>query len=623
MDSPSSMGEQLLEKVYKIIEDNLENENFTVEELASQVGLSRSMLHRKLVKLTKKSASDLITEKKLALAMELLENDAATASEIAYKLGFSSPSYFNKVFKNHFQISPGEVRKGALIEEPISHIVAIKKNKKPIQKKYIWYLVSLVFILAIIIVGTSIYHALPKSKPIDKSIAILPFDNLSTIQENQYFADGIVEELLNKLSTFKDLKVISRTSSEMFRDKGNKTVPEIAQLLNVNYILEGSVQRLDENVRINIQLIDAKNDNHILSKQYDKKLDEVFQLQSEIAGQIASELSLVINDNEVKSLNQASTKNLQAFEYYQMGRFYSSKRWIDGYEKGNEFYEKAIAEDSLYGLAYAGLADNYHLMSIQGWINTKEGKKKAITLAKKALEIDPHLAGPHAVLGDFYVIDWEWQKGENEYKTAIKLDPNYSTAHQYYAELLSIFGRNDEARTQINKAVELDPFSFVIRFISAVLYFNQEQFDKAYDEIEICLDLKKDHVWAISLAYDIYIFTGRESNALEIDKKYAGQEGNLSADEMDSIFNNEGIYGLTRWHLNHDKYEPDYSSAIFWAMLQDKDKTLYFLEKALDEHHMSLSIYGLQSLWYKFLRPEPRFQALREKMGLSPLPTNQ
>ena len=617
MDSPSSMGKQLLEKVYKIIENNLEKENFTVEELASQVGLSRSMLHRKLVKLTQKSASDIITEKKLARALELLENDEATASEIAYKLGFSSPSYFNKVFKTHFQISPGEVRKGVSIEKRYQHDTHLKKDRNKIW----WYISALVILFIMFILSNSVYHAFFSRTPVEKSIAILPFNNLSTIKENQYFADGIVEELLNKLSTIKELKVISRTSSEMFRNKGNKTVPEIAQLLNVNYILEGSVQRLDDNVRINIQLIDAKNDNHILSKQYDKKLDEVFQLQSEIAGQIASELSLVINDKEVKSLNQTSTKNLQAFEYYQMGRFYSSKRWIEGYEKGNEFYEKAIAEDSLYGLAYGGLADNYHLMSIQGWIDKKEGKKKAITLAKKALEIDPRIAGPHAVLGDFYVIDWEWQKGENEYKTAIQLDPNYSTAYQYYAELLSIFGRDDEARAQINKALELDPFSFIIRFISAVLYFNQEQFDNAYDEIEICLDLKKDHVWAISLAYDIYIFTGRESNALDIDKKFAGQEGNLSADEMDSIFNNEGIYGLTRWHLNHDKYEPDYSSAIFWAMLQEKDKTLYFLEKALDDHHMPLSIYGLQSLWYKFLRPEPRFQALREKMGLPPLPT--
>ena len=174
---------------------------------------------------------------------------------------------------------------------------------------------------------------LVRKRPLEKSIAILPFDNLSPDKENQYFADGIVEDLINKLSTIEELKIISRTSSEMFRNKGGKTVPEIAKLLNVTYILEGTVQRQDDKVRINIQLIDALEDNHILSSQYDRNLNEIFNVQSEIAYKIASELSLVLTEKQKHALKQHPTQNLKAFEYYQMGRFHASKRWIEGYTK--------------------------------------------------------------------------------------------------------------------------------------------------------------------------------------------------------------------------------------------------------------------------------------------------
>jgi TolB-like protein len=542
----------------------------------------------------------------------------ATASEIAYKVGFNSPSYFNKVFKNYFQVSPGDVRKGVApvpsSPEAVQQTLSETVPQKRIHTKWAF------LILALVLPGiaiTGMYFLFHEEKPVEKSIAILPFDNLSSSNENQYFADGIVEDLLNRLSRVDGLKVISRTSSEMFRDKGSKTIPEIAELLGVSYILEGTVQQETNIVRINIQLIDAKKDNHILSKQYDRDLSEVFKIQSEIAGQIASELSFVLTEKQLDALKQDKTRNLKAFEYYQMGRFHSSKRWIEGYTKSIEYYEKAIAEDSDYALAYAGLSDTYHLMALQGWMDFKEGRKKSTELALKALELDPYLAEPHAVLGDFYVYaDRNWEKGEKELLQAIKLNPNFSTAHQYYSELLTTYGRFDKAREHINKALELDPFSFVIRNFSAEYYYNNEQFNEALAENNICLDLANDHPWALNLAFDIYLHMDSIPAALEIAKKFAGQPGQPTAVQIDSIYATEGINGLTRWVIRHTKWEHEYYAAIYYAMLGEKEKTLELLEAAAEANALGISTARLE---YKNLRHHPRFIAIRKKMGLPPL----
>ncbi len=221
MENKSSKDDQFLKKIHLSIEDNLDNERFSVEDLAKCVALSRSMLHRKLVKLTGKSASDLITEKRLIKAKELLENDVATASEISYKVGFNSPSYFNKVFKSYYQVSPGEIRKGA---KSVHHKPSADPNqiiRNTARKKTMRFgLISMIALLSLASAGTAFYYLFRNDKPVEKSIAILPFDNLSSNSEDRYFADGIVEDLLNRISNIEGLKVISRTSSEMFRDKG-------------------------------------------------------------------------------------------------------------------------------------------------------------------------------------------------------------------------------------------------------------------------------------------------------------------------------------------------------------------------------------------------------------------
>lgn len=615
MENQPSMDDQFLNKIYQQIEDNLDNEHYSVADLARHAGLSRSMLHRKLIKLTGKSATFLITEKRLTRAKELLESDVATAAEIAYKVGFSSPSYFNKVFKNYFQVSPGDVRKG-VVKLPLQAPSHYRSVAQHVTRRKISRLNSLILIafLAVVSAGTGMYYLFRKDKPVEKSIAILPFDDLSSDRNSQYLGDGIVEDLLNRISQINGLKVISRTSSEMFRNKGNKSVPDIAETLGVTYILEGTVQREGNHIRINIQLIDAKKDDHILSKKYDRKLDEVFKIQSEISNQIASELSLVLTDQQKNALEQNKTKNLKALEYYQMGRFQSNKRWIEGYNKSIEYYKKAIAEDPEYGLAYAGLADTYHLMALQGWMGKKEGKDRAVELALKALELDPNLAEAHTVLASLYTyVDWNWEKSEKEFLQAIKLNPNYSTAHFYYSCLLCITGRPDKAREHINKAMELDPFSFVMRNYSGRYYYNQGQFKEALTENKLSQDLIKDHEWAIRSDFEIYYHLGMEQEALESFKLYGRLFKHYDPAVAEKVYEKEGLNGLVRVWIK--TWPNTFSEAHLQAMLGEYEKALDILGKLYSDRNIDPVdlIFGYD---FRNLHDNPRYISIMKEMGL-------
>ncbi len=613
------MGDQFLRTVNQIIEDNLDNENFSVEDLAKNAGLSRSMLHRKLIKLTGKSASDFITEKRLIRAKELLENDVATASEIAYRVGFNSPSYFNRLFKKHFKVSPGDVRKGAIVHSNQPYTYQ-KIQSSPGQKVFSLRSVVLITIFAVIIAGVGIYYISREKKPSEKSIAILPFENLSTNAENQFFADGIVEDLLYRLSAISDLKVISRTSSEVFRNKGNKTVPEIAKLLDVNYILEGSVQRMADHVRINIQLIDAPRDNHILLKQYDRDLSEVFMIQSEIADQIASELSLALTKRQADALKQKQTNSLKAFEYMQLGRYHLTKRTPDDLYASVKYLRRAIAEDPDYALAYALLAEAYFISGWHDYIDRQTGRDSAEYLASKALSLDENVGEAHNVLGEIYYdydYDWNYTLAENELKRALSISPNNATTYKLYGELMTVLGNMGKAREFYDKAIQLDPYSYVIRFSSSYAYFREKKYEQALIENKICQGLGKDSPGPIEKEFFIHVITGNRKAALESYKKLGMMTGEWTPEIADSLFHAEGINGLLKWKLKIGNWPYKIEEAHYYALLGEKDKALDLMEQAMEEGY--LVPFNTADPEFENLHSEPRFIAIRGKMGLPPL----
>jgi TolB-like protein/AraC-like DNA-binding protein len=330
MSGEFSFSQVIIRKLTEIIHANLEKENFGVNELAVAAGMSRSSVHRRLKSFTKKSASQFIREVRLQKAMELLQHDMATASEIAYKVGFNSPTYFNTCFHRYFGYPPGEVRKKCLTENevkngqtPIDRVEAKPEfttfepeNVRWIRFRRRQFLgISLMTILVFFL--TLLWHIsflidlkLPIIKtlrPREKTIVIVPFKSLSNNPENQYFAEGVMEDILNNLFKIKQLKIISRTTGEQYRG-GVRAAPEIARELNVNFILEGSVQQEDGKVRIFVQLIDAGNDRHIWSEKYDREIDDIFFSQSSVAKQVADELQAVLISLDIVHIKENTDK---------------------------------------------------------------------------------------------------------------------------------------------------------------------------------------------------------------------------------------------------------------------------------------------------------------------------
>jgi TolB-like protein/AraC-like DNA-binding protein/Tfp pilus assembly protein PilF len=618
MGHQSSMDELFLITINQIIEENLDNEKFSVEELAQKAGLSRSMLHRKLVKFTGKSASDLITITRLTKAKELLENDVATASEIAYQVGFSSPSYFTKVFKNYFQLSPGEIRRGASYssssESTTEHAQKFYRKKMSYRR----LIILLTLILLVIISSGTIYYLTFNKSSFKKSIAILPFDNLSSYKENQYFADGIVEDLLNRLSSIKELIVISRTSSEMFRNKGNKTIPEIAELLGVNYVLEGSIQRQAENVRINIQLIDANSDNHILSKQYNQKISDIFEIQSEIANRIISELSLVLTDEQEKTLIHNQTINLKAFEYGQLGRYHLNRRTKEDLFASVAYFRMAINEDPNYALAYANLAESYYILPWWGHLSKQRGRDSAIYFVRKALELDSQIGEAHAILGGVYdQFDWNYGEASKEFLQAIELNPNYAPTYQYYSELLRSQWKIKEAREVLNKAIELNPYSYMLHMSSFLLYYNEENYQQALREVQFANELVKDNPDAAWIKFKLYYYLKDDSLAIVNYKKYGGLLHLWTPKEVDSVYYIKGSNGLLSFYLSRAKFKREIDKATAYAMAGRDDEALTILESGVKDH--TLRPYATVRPEFKKYYHNPRFIAVRKKMGLPPI----
>src|SRR6266545_1246378 len=297
----------------------------------------------------------------------------------------------------------------------------------------------------------------------EKSIAVLPFDNLSEEKGNAFFAEGVQDEILTRLAKVADLKVISRTSTQHFKSAPDN-LPQIAKQLGVMNILEGSVQKANDQVRVNVQLINALTDAHLWGETYDRKLTDIFAVESEISKTIADTLQAKLTGSEKISIAKVPTANTEAYELYLKGRFFWNKRTGADLKRAIDYFNQAIAKDPNYALAYAGLADSYTLLSVFGAASPADSFPQAKAAAKKALELDDTLAEAHTSLAKVLNrYDFDLERSLKEFERAIQLNPNYATAHQWYSNgPLLAFGQFDRAIAEGKRAVELDPLSLVI-----------------------------------------------------------------------------------------------------------------------------------------------------------------
>jgi len=633
MSTEQSIDQVFIKKVTHLIEDNFENEQFGVKELAKKSGMSRSNLHRKLQIIMGKSASRYIREYRLEKAMLLLKEDIATSSEIAYRVGFGSPSYFSKCFHKFYGFPPSEAKYNKIVtfDSKNNSIDSVSKH----QKSSIFRIVSIsTLVLTSLIVISYLINSYSEgnltsktteSTLRDKSIAVLPCISLSDEKENQYFADGQMDAILNHLTKISELRVISRTTMLGYRES-TMSIPKIAKELGVKYVLELSAQKSDQKVNIIAQLIDADTDRHLWSNNYVRDLTDIFSIQTDIAKRIAKELSAKITPSELDRIEKEPTYNFEAYKLYLKGRFSWHQRTKKDLNESIYYYNQALKLDSTYALAYAGLADTYYIMAWWGWYPIKDGFMKGEKFAQTALSLDENIAEAHATLGSILCWKkWRWEDAEKELKHAISLNPNSATAHLYYYELLDILGKNKQAREQINIALKLNPHSVILNKQSSLSYQRNENYEKAIEGYKKSLGFATSEIIINSINRDMarcYINLGLNDLAIEHIKIFITDNTADNYAKLDTMYYNSGIEGVMHWLINYCLLEDknclissDIEIASFYSLLGDPDNAMFYLEKSYANAEFILPIIK-NNPDFKSIKTDPRFISLLDKMNL-------
>jgi TolB-like protein/Flp pilus assembly protein TadD len=455
-----------------------------------------------------------------------------------------------------------------------------------------------------------------------KSIAVLPFDNLSDDKSNAYFAEGVQDEILTRLAKVADLKVISRTSTQKYKSSPDN-LREIAKQLGVMHILEGSVQKSGDAVRVNVQLINAVTDAHLWGEIYDRKLTDIFTVESEIARNIADTLQARLTGSEQHAMAAQPTQNAEAYQLYLKGRYFWNKRTGQDLRKAAEYFNQAIEKDPKYARAYAGLADAYQLLSGYGAASPQESYPLAKAAAKRALELDDSLGEAHASLAHvlcFY--DLDFAGATKEFERAIALNPNYATAHHWFgSSSLLVTGQFERAIAEARRAVELDPLSLVNNTDLGLAYFYQRHFDEALEQLRRTLEIDPRFYYARWNLGEVLELKGQLPDALAEYKKAAEVTDNpyilgLIAQACAKLGRRDEALKILQQmqQLAAGRYVADYSVALVHLALGEKAKAIELLERAYRNRAGGDIAFIKVDPMLDPLRGDPRFEALAEKI---------
>jgi len=661
----SQMPREFIQKLTNLVEANLANEKFGPDELAREAGMSHTNLNRKLKSISNQNASQFIREVRLKKAKELLLNEDLTVAEISYRVGFGSPAYFNKCFHEYFGVTPGELRNREPENEPEEQPVV------PISKKHQRSNILIGLIVGLILLIPFSFFLIQKitySK--DKSIAVLPFINDSPDSTNVYFINGLTETITDKLSQINDLKVTSRTSAERYRNNKTKSIPQIARELGAKYILEGSGQKIGDSVLVSVQLIEARNDKHILSKQFTVKYEDVLNLYNEIAFDVVAKIKTLITPEEKKLIRKMPTTNNNAYNFYQRG-----KDQFDNYndpaslENARRLFQKALALDSTFALAWSGLAGVYMFRNYWKTFLSENFMDSVLILTNKALAYDDQCAEAYYFRGRMYYQIGKLPECLNEIDKAIKLNLDYWKIYNHRSFILQM-GSNDfvgaisnmhesilrssveqlphllidlgmeyirigfpeKGKQYWQQALELFGDSSVYLYWTMQAEWVQGNYEKAYQSA------KRAYKWNSARVGEmmpgICLMTGRYKEAdpyikyiVEWMKKsgevYPGTSGMIgyyywktgSIKEAEYYFNQEIKFELESIRLVRlitINRQAHFNLAKVYAFLGDKEKAYRYLDEVNKNKSFSLEWVT----WFKYdpslnsIRQEPRFQKI-------------
>ena len=522
------------------------------------------------------------------------------------------------IFSWAFEITP----EGIKLESEIEPSKSIKRRT---GRK----IVALTIALAVVAAGLFVYQLVrPKSDTsgsptaatiANKSIAVLPFDNLSRDPDNAYFCEGVQDEILTRLAKVADLKVISRTSTQHFKSTPDN-LPQIAKQLGVAHIVEGSVQKSNDQVRVNVQLINAQNDAHLWADTYDRKLTDIFAVESDIAKTIAETLQAKLTGSEKRSIAETPTVNPEAYELYLRGKFFAEKRTGADLLKSIEYYDQAIAKDPGYPLAYVGLADSHLLLSAYGATSPKESASPARAALRKAIELDDSLAQAHASSGLLATVELDLDRAISELERAIQLNPNYATAHHWIALPLTAVGQSDRGILEGKRAIELDPLSLIINADLCWVYFNGRRFDEAEAQARKTLEMDPRFYVAHYYLGEALQFKGKLAGAIaEFQKAYDSNNDPFSLAMLGQAYARQGKTDEAQKVLARlrerakSQYISPYAFAVVLTALGDKAHAIDELEHGYDDTGFYISLIKVDPL-FDDLRGDPRFDALVQKV---------
>lgn len=458
-----------------------------------------------------------------------------------------------------------------------------------------------------------------------RRIAILPFSNISPDTKDEYFADGMTEELISTLSKISGLVVIARTSVMRYKG-GQMNINDVARELQVGTVLEGSVRKAGERLRITVQLIDAQTSGHLWAESYDRELRDVFAIQSDISKTIAQTLKVQLLPKEKSTIENKQTTSPEAHTNYLLGRFHWNERNPAALTRATKYFEKAIQIDPEYAPAYSGLADSYFIMGQWGFANPLTNYQNARTFARKALEINENLPEAHATLAATLVYhDYDWIRAEEEYKKSIELNPNYATAHQWYHQLLLCQERMDEAYEEITKALELDPLSLIINDNLANYFSIRRKFDLAERQSKKVLEMDPNFLSAhMGLMWTYLISKRAEEASQEVSvisrlsnnapiAKYAlavfyVKTGKVA--EAKNLFSDLERLRASGEHISSQRL------AELSFLNGDVDNGFKWLERAYEDRDGWLPYMRVNEIFETF-KSDPRYLSLLKKVGLT------
>jgi len=473
-------------------------------------------------------------------------------------------------------------------------------------------------------VGVMIWKSRPEPPPA-AGVAVLPFVNMSPDKENDYLGDGITEDLCTALSQIKGLRVPARTSVFVFKGK-TADIRQIGKQLNVSTVLEGSVSKAGNKVRISAQLNNVADGYHLWAATYDRYMTDILEIRSDISRKVADALKVQLGVKETQLLAKKPSENSEAYETYLLGRFEFNKFTEDGFTRSLALFQQTIALDPKFALAYASLADAYNTIGYWGYLPPKEAFPEAKRAAEKALSIDPGLAEAHGALGYVeFQYEWKFKEAEMEFKEAIRLNPNSVSARLPFFEYLFDFQRAQEAHEQLERARELDPLSIQIAYYYAAVSWFERDFDRAIEQLQKTISMDPNNPLAYQLLSAIFYQKKMLAQAFTAHDKANSLEGAFSDAEMADMRNAYEAAGLSAYfrkenelrqkRLAEGKYQSPLNIALNYAFAGADSEALDWLERAVDEHTPWLPELKIDPMW-DAVRSQPRFVALLKKVGL-------